>query len=179
MSEPARALPTGLPLSRIAATDNFDFDLQTFDNNPLPDDGRGLLNISATTSELATTNELAIAALLPALSVDDEDIAITYELATTNEVAIAAVAAPSNVLEYVDLCNDLRSLRMKLYKFCLEDLFMKAIADEEEFFEDEEDLSDDDEDDYGSEYDRCEANLQDAGFLPPEDEFDSWSSMEV
>ena len=86
---------------------------------------------------------------------------------------------PSNVFEYVDLCNDLRSLRVKLYKFCLEDLFMKAMADEEEFFEDEEDLSDDDEDDYGSEYDRCEANLQDAGFLPPEDEFDSWSSMEV
>ena len=137
------------------------------------------MNISATTSELATTNELAVAALLPALSVEDEDIAITNELATTNEVAIAAVAAPSNVFEYVDLCNDLRSVRMKLYKFCLEDLFMKAIADEEEFFEDEEDLSDDDEDDYGSEYDRCEANLQDAGFLPPEDEFDSWSSMEV
>ena len=85
--------------------------------------------------------------------------AITNELATTNEVAIAAVAAPGNytaphpcnVFEYVDLCNDLRSLRMKLYKFCLEDLFMRAIADEEELFEDEEDLSDDDEDDYGAE----------------------------
>ena len=93
--------PAGLPLSRIAAADNFDLDLQTFDNehflqisknkpsiaktfdnevsdraddfvanvvhnvtnNPLPDDGGGLLNISATTSELATTNELAVAAL--------------------------------------------------------------------------------------------------------------------
>ena len=87
-------LLAGLPLSRIAATDSFDFDLQTFDNNPLPDDGGGLLNISATTSELATTNELAIAALLPALSVDDEDIAITYELATTNEVAIAPWIRP-------------------------------------------------------------------------------------
>ena len=30
-------------------------------------------------------------------------------------------------------------------------------------------MSDDDEDDHDSEYDRCEADLQDAGFLPPEE----------
>ena len=59
--------------------------------------------------------------------------------------------------------NDLRSLRMKLYKFCLEDLFMKALPD------------DGDEDDYEGYYDEDDyADSQDAGSLTPEEEMVSW-----
>ena len=66
-------------------------------------------------------------------------------------------------------------MRIKFYVFHLHD--EDEDDDDDMLSDDDEDLSSDDEDDYDSEYDRCEANLQDAGFLPPEDEFDS--SMEI
>ena len=126
---------------------------QTIDNNPLPDDGGGLLiNIQQTQVENVQQAPVKFAAPL------------TYAAPEFLPTAGSMVAAPQQyqfapatyAFEFKDLTIKLRSMRLKTYSFReAEDIFFQD--DYEEYF---------DEDDY--------ADLQYAGFLTPEDETVSW-----